>query len=280
MEQLTSAEPHRHTMERLETAKRLTAEGVEFWLARELGPILGYPTWGKFEPVIQRAAAALTANGQDPSHQIVQTGKSMGREDSRDYFLSRGASYLIAMNGEPSKAEIATAQIYFASKTRQMEVAEELTADQKRIEARDKVTKAFNVVSGVAQGAGVENKMQAVFHGARFQGLYEMSRAEVMATKGLRAGENLLDRAGALELSMHEFQMNLAADVIAKEGIRNQQRAIDKNKAVAKEVRRAVINSQGQGPEHIPLESEPIAVVRHRIKAETLALTKPKSPNA
>ena len=164
MDEITPAEPHRHTMERLEAAKRVTPDGVEYWLARELGPILGYHAWGRFEPVIQRAAAALTASGRNASHQIVRTGKSMGREDSRDYFLSRGASYLIAMNGDPAKPEVATAQIYFAARTRQMEVAGELTADQKRVEARDKVTKAFNVVSGVAKEAGVTRLVLSHFY--------------------------------------------------------------------------------------------------------------------
>ena len=77
MDEITPAEPHRHTMERLEAAKRVTPDGVEYWLARELGPILGYHAWGRFEPVIQRAAAALTASGRNASHQIVRTGKSM-----------------------------------------------------------------------------------------------------------------------------------------------------------------------------------------------------------
>ena len=54
-------------MERLEAAKRTSKSGVDYWMARELGPILGYLVWGKFEPVVLRAAAALRADGRDPS---------------------------------------------------------------------------------------------------------------------------------------------------------------------------------------------------------------------
>ena len=266
-------EDQRHIMERLEAAKKISPNGAEFWMARDLGPILGYPVWQNFEAVVQRALDALSSGGKDPSHQIMPTHKGVGRA-SRNYFLSRAASYLIAMNGDPSKHEIATAQLYFAARTRQMEVSEELTASQKRIDARDKVTKAFKVVSAVAQEAGVESRMQAVFHGARFHGLYLKSRSEITADKGLPANANLLDHAGALELSMHEFQMNLAADVITKEGIRDQRRAIDRNKSVALEVRRAVTNSQGRLPESLPLEAEPIASVRRRVNAATKAIKK------
>ena len=73
--------------------------------------------------------------------------------------------------------------MYFATKTRQMEILEQESADRKRLTARDKVTKAFKAVSEVAQSAGVQNRMQAVFHGGRFQGLYNMSRAEITAAK-------------------------------------------------------------------------------------------------
>ncbi|HZZ68053.1 MAG TPA: BRO family protein, partial [Phenylobacterium sp.] len=169
MDDLVPSEPHRHTMERLEAAKRLTEKGVEYWLARDLGPILGYQIWQNFEGVIQRAVDALTANGKEPSHQIMPTHKLMGTgQKAKDFFLSRAASYLIAMNGDPSKPEVAAAQIYFAVKARQMEVSAQTTADRKRLEAREKVSVAHKLVSGVAHDAGVQNNMQAVFHGARF----------------------------------------------------------------------------------------------------------------
>lgn len=273
MSDLVSAEPLRHVMEALEAAKHFTDEGYEYWEARELGPILGYPIWQSFMGLIEKASAALAANGKDPSHQISPVTKLMevgrgARVEGKDYWLSRAASYLITINGDPTgRPEIGAAQIYFATKTRQMEILEQDNADRKRLSARDKVTKAFKVVSEVAQAAGVQNRMQAVFHGGRFQGLYDMSRADITAAKGLSDDENLLEYAGAFELSMHEFQMNLAADVITNEGIKNQQQAIDRNKSVARQVRQAVINSKGRLPERLPLEAEPIKIVRKRVAA-------------
>ena len=273
MEELTQVEAQPHIMEALEAAKRLTEQSQEYWSARDLGPILGYPVWQNFMALIERAEAAMALNGKEASHHFMAVHRLMevgggGRVEGRDYWLSRAASYLIAINGDPTgRPEIASAQIYFATKTRQMELENQVGADRKRIQARDKVTKAFKAVSEVAQAAGVQNRMQAVFHGERFQGIYEMSRTEISAAKGLSDDENLIEFAGAFELSMHEFQMNLAADVIANEGIKNQRQAIARNRSVAEEVRQAVINSRGRLPENLPLEKEPIKAIRKRVAA-------------
>ncbi|WP_199563793.1 MULTISPECIES: phage antirepressor KilAC domain-containing protein [unclassified Streptomyces] len=44
-----------------------------------------------------------------------------GGRPSEDYELSRMAAYLVAMNGDPNKREVAAAQAYFAVRTRQAE---------------------------------------------------------------------------------------------------------------------------------------------------------------
>jgi DNA-damage-inducible protein D len=271
---------HRLTMEELESAKKISPRGVDYWMAREIGPILGYEVWGRFEPVIDRAAAAMRASGIDPSHQIVQTGKMMMRgkgaqTEGRDYFLTRGACYLIAMNGDPSKREIAAAQTYFAVQTRRMEEQDALAEDAKRLELRDKVSGSMRRVSGVAKQAGVPNTHQGIFHEQRYLGMYEASSAHVKMAKGLNREDNLFDRAGPLELSAHDFQMNLAADIISKESLRGERAAIAKNLEVARHVRKTIRDSGGTLPEALPL-AEHIAVVRKRVTGRrTKALPKP-----
>jgi len=88
---------HRHTMERLEALKRISPKGTDYWMAREIGPVLGYEVWGKFEPVIDRARDSMTASGIDASHHVAHTSKMMERgkgaqTKGRDYFLTRAAS--------------------------------------------------------------------------------------------------------------------------------------------------------------------------------------------
>ena len=110
--ELTELPEYRHTMDRLEAAKRSGANGIEYWMSREIHGILGYPVWDKFLPVIEKARQSLTAQSVDPSHHIAQTSKLMGvhgggKRRGDEFFLSRAACYLIAMNGDPAKPEIA-----------------------------------------------------------------------------------------------------------------------------------------------------------------------------
>ncbi len=242
---------------------------MEYWLAREINVTLGYPNWREFEALLERAGESLRQNGVDPSHHFVLTHKLMegGKGSQRpgdDYFLSRSACYLIAMNGEPSKPEIAAAQAYFVVKTREKELEDERSDDEKRLELREKVTQSVKVVSAVAQGAGVRSQMQGVFHDQRFRGLYGMSLKDLKGFKGLGEKDQLLDRAGLLELSMHDFQMNLAADVINKSSTKGEQAAIRTNLEVAQHVRRTVEKSGGTMPERLPLEP-PIKEVKKRV---------------
>jgi len=94
-----------------------------------------------------------------------------------------------------------------------------------------------------------------------------MTTKEVQAKKGLDPKEHLFDRAGPLELSANDFQMNLAAEIIQREKITGQQPVIKKNEDVAKRVRTAISDSGGTMPENLPLDS-PIKEARKRLKAQ------------
>lgn len=268
---------YQHTMQRLEEVKKTNSQGDDFWIAREIHAILGYRAWDKFVPVIQKAEDSIKSQGGDPSQHIAHTSKMVGlgegaRRRVNEYFLSRGACYLIAMNGDPTKPEIAGAQAYFATQTRAAELSQQEFADRKRLSLREKVTDAFKRVSNTAHDAGVSRF--ALFHNARFQGLYGASKREVDRMKGLGDGEQLFDRAGALELSAHEFQMQLAATKIVNEHINGEKRCIDANLAVAKNVRQTILDQSGAKLEDVPLEREPIASVRKRLLPPTTKLPK------
>src|ERR1041385_554064 len=106
--------------------KKTTAAGVDYWRARELQEYLGYAKWENFEEAISRASLACEKSGVTSHTQFRETRKlsvgSDAKREVKDYFLSRYACSLIAMNSDPSKAKVAAAQSYFAVQTRRMEI--------------------------------------------------------------------------------------------------------------------------------------------------------------
>lgn len=97
----------------------------DYWSARDLMPHLGYERWERFDAAIERAIAACENSGSDPRNHFRGAAKNpseLGGRPALDWRLTRYACYLVAMNGDPRKPEIAAAQTYFAIKTREAEV--------------------------------------------------------------------------------------------------------------------------------------------------------------
>lgn len=255
----------------LEQMKKSTSSGVSYWYGREIATFLGYVDWRNFEAVVEKAWTSLLNSDVEPSHHIVETTKLMkfgkGAERSvKDLFLTRAACYIVAMNADPKKPEVAAAQNYFAVKTRQREEdqAAEHDPDEKRLDHRQRVTDAFKQVSGTAIEAGVQGKNLGIFHDHRYKGLYGVQRRKMMEDRGFGVNDNPFDRMGSLELSANEFQMNLAAETIKKEGISSQADAYQKNMSVGERVRRTMLESGSLPPEELPL-AEPIKDVKKRV---------------
>lgn len=110
--------------------KHIDTDDSEYWLATELLTLLGYQSWKRIKDVVERVKISIKNSGLDEScHldnvvQMAQIGGSQAfRETLKDFKLSRHACYLVAMNGDPRKPEIAAAQNYFAVKTREAELA-------------------------------------------------------------------------------------------------------------------------------------------------------------
>lgn len=119
---------HDNTCSPFELIKRIEDNG-EVWYARDLMPLLGYKQWRRFEDSIERAKLSCQNSENNPLVHFAEFGnlvkRSQGGGSSRsNYKLTRLACYLVAMNGDPRKVEIANAQIYFALKTRQSEIQE------------------------------------------------------------------------------------------------------------------------------------------------------------
>ncbi|WP_394329654.1 BRO family protein, partial [Mycobacteroides abscessus] len=100
----------------------MTHEGREYWSARALMPLLGYDSWRRFADAISRAKIAARNSGHEVTRLFANAVKKSEGRNAEDYHLSRYACYLVALNGDPRKPEIAAAQTYFVIKTREAEV--------------------------------------------------------------------------------------------------------------------------------------------------------------
>jgi len=101
----------------------MTEDGIEFWFARDLQRILGYAQWRNFTAVVNKAKTACESAGFTVSDhfvfitKLVKLGADVQRE-IEDIKLTRFACYMIALNGDPGKQEVALAQTYFAIQTK------------------------------------------------------------------------------------------------------------------------------------------------------------------
>ena len=105
-----------------DSIKRVGENGAEYWSARDLAPLMGYPRWNEFKTPLDRAMIAAGNQGVDVNNNFRGSAevKKPGQRGpaGADFELSRFAAYLTAMNGDPNKSEVAAAQAYFAVQTR------------------------------------------------------------------------------------------------------------------------------------------------------------------
>ena len=249
-------------------------------MARDLMAVLGYSEWRNFKGVIEEAKTACDRSRVNSVYHFVDTTDEMtggkGAQIQREnLYLSRYACYLIAMNGDPNKVEIATAQTYFAIQARRQEKYDELTDEEKRIELRERVRVANRYLGGAAKNAGVQNF--AFFYDAGYRGLYGgMGLAEIKSRKGISTKEDFLDCAGRAELAANEFKATQTEQRLTREKVAGQQNATRVHLEVGKEVRAAIGKIGGTMPEDLPAEE---SVKKLKAKRKQLAKAKKELPS-
>ena len=124
---------------------RQEKDGIEFWYARDLQKILWYSQWRNFQNAINKAKNSSEASGIDIEYHFADISKPIiwwkwATQYVEDYILTRYACYLIAINGDTSKPQIAFAQKYFITKARSYEVFEQKISEMERLTEREKQT--------------------------------------------------------------------------------------------------------------------------------------------
>lgn len=247
-----------------ESLKHVDEDGVEYWLARELQPVLEYDKWSNFKGVVAKARTAAEQAGQSVEDHFTDVGKmvtlgSGAQREVEDFKLSRYACYLVVQNGDPSKPVIANGQTYFAIQTRRAELAEDeafrrLSEDQKRLFLRNEVREHNKQLVETAQRAGVETPVDfAIFQDHGYRGLYGGLRAKnIHARKKLKKSQAILDHMGSTELAANLFRATQTEEKLRREQITGKTEANQTHFEVGKRVRQTIADIGGTMPEDLP----------------------------
>ena len=254
-----------------ESIKHINEYGEEYWLARELQPVLEYVQWRNFAEAVERAKLACKNSGFSIEDHFADVSKTIempkgAHKDIPDYMLSRYACYLIVMNGDPRKEVIAIGQTYFAVKTRQQELIdnyEQLSEDQKRLAIRNEMIAHNKSLAEAAQMAGVvDPRDYAIFQNKGYQGLYGgLGAKEIHARKGLKKSQKILDHMGSTELAANLFRATQTDEKLRRENIQGKQAAYDTHYQVGKKVRQTIKELGGTMPEDLPTPQKSIAQI-------------------
>jgi DNA-damage-inducible protein D len=241
--------------------------GVTHWTEQVLMEALGYEGTPSFRKAVMRAKQACLSSGlQCEDHFVLQPDGS--------HLFTRFGCYLVAMNGSPSKPQVAAAQAYFAAVAQTFESCIEHADGIDRMLIRDELTDGQKSLASTAKRHGVQN--YAFFLNNGYMGMYNMTLKNLCSLKGMpNAGAKLMDRMGKAELAANLFRITQTDEKIKNQNIHGQARLESAAYSVGRTVRQTMIQTSGTKPEQLPL-AEDIKAVKKKIKGTSKALGAPK----
>lgn len=246
------------------------AEGVEYWLGRELQILLEYTQWRNFEAVINKAKIACETSGEEvinhflPVEKEVKTGIGQPKKVP-DYMLTRYACYLIAQNGDPRKEVVAFAQAYFAVQTRRAEVIQEQMELQARMEARQLLRESEKALSEEIYHRGVDNKGFAYIRSKGDQALFgNRSTQKMKEILGAPKSRPLADFLPRITISAKQLAADLTTFHVKNKDLQGVGRITSEHVNSNQEIRTFLIK-QGVIPENLP-PAEDIKKLERRVK--------------
>jgi DNA-damage-inducible protein D len=221
--------------------------GDHFWYARDLMPLLGYDTFSAFENAVNKAIRACTSLGI-PLHDVINPiEREIDGVKQRDYKLSRFGCYLVAVNGDVGKPQVAAAQAYFVALADAFREHIQQAENVERVLIRSDISERENSLKGVAYKSGVENF--AYFQNAGYRGMYNMDIWRLRAIKGVPDSRSPLDFMGKQEMAANLFRLTETEAKIRNEGVQGQLRLEAAAARVGKAVRDTMIRLSATRPE-------------------------------
>lgn len=251
---------------------------IEYWMARDLMPLLGYSRWENFVEAIDRAKTACKGQNVEESFHFRDVTKmveiGIGKKRSiADVMLSRFACYLIAMNGDPRKEEIAFAQGYFAVQTRKQELIEERISYIERMIAREKLASSETQLSKNIYERGVNEegfaRIRSKGDAALFGGLCTREMKEKYGVKGYRP---LADFLPTLTIAAKNLATEMTNYNVEQADLQGEP-AITVEHVTNNTVVRNMLGQRGIVPENLPAAPDIKKLERHVKKQDKTIAT-------
>ncbi|MCQ9227052.1 DNA damage-inducible protein D [Streptococcus suis] len=253
-------------------------EFIDYWYARDLMPLLGYERWENFHKAIQRAMNSVETSDTKVSDHFREVTKmvplgSGSERPVKDYMLTRYACYLIAINGDTNKEEIAFAQSYFAVQTRKQELIEERLHYIERTEARGKLKESEKRLSQNIYERGVDDKgfgrIRSKGDTALFGG---HSTQEMKERLGVKSNRPLADFLPTLTIAAKNLATEMTNYNVEENNLHGEKSITDEH-VLNNTTIRNMLGQRGIKPEELP-PAEDLKKLERKVKQQNQKLIK------
>lgn len=267
-------------MDAFEAAKVIDGN-EEAWSARDLMVLFEYTDWRNFDRVVKKAIENANQTGVDPHTNFVEANKisilGFGTRSLKDYRLTRGAAYLVAMNADTSHEPVAFAKIYFTVQTRKAEVIQQAMLDMdERIGARCKLVDTEKDLSETLWERGVDGRGIGIIRSEGDKALFGGLDTRAMKAKlGLPLkGKPLADKLHTVAIKAKELTAAMTSHNADSKDLKGQVPLQHEHVANNKNIRGA-LEASGIKPEDLP-PGEDTAKELRRISRQRRALFPPQ----
>ena len=245
--------------------------GNLYWYASTLMQALGYDEFKINAQPILKASQVCTNAGINYMDHFIPCDNEKDGKHIRDMKLTRIACYLVVMNADIKKPNVAKAQVYFAALTNAVQEYFIEQADIERIDLRGQISEHEKALASTAKKSGVQK--YGFFQNQGYMGLYNMPLWKIKQIKGIPENRTPFDFMGREELGANIFRITQTEAKIKRENITGQKGLEDAAYNVGRMVRNVLKENGSTLPEQLP-PSQDIKQIKSDLKKTNKAFNK------
>lgn len=257
-----------------ESIKIQDETGFEFWSARDLMTQLWYKKRERFSLVVQKAKQNCSNSKWivqehfiDEQEFFQEAGKTKKEWRPREnYFLTRYACYLIALNADARLLEVSLAKTYFATQTRKQELQEQRIYEDKRLEARRRLKENEAKIEETIYQRWITQSVEfATFKNKWIEALYNLSVKALKQKRNIPKRRALADFDTEVELRAKDFVYAITDHNIKEQDLQGKEQLEEELVDNAKATRKTLIE-RWITPEQLPVQKDLKLIEKERKK--------------